>query len=534
MLPARGGGGQSRIRPLALHSLLAAAYPVLFLFAQNVAEQVTLQPLWLPLGASIIGGALALGVGRLVLGDWLRGALLATFTLTLFFSFGHVWNLVGEMLTARRWLIGAYVVAALAGTILIWRGGRWVPAVSRFLLFALAIGIVINAWSIGAYTLRGTAAAANVGSAVEVSAGGHGRPDIYFIVMDRYAGAETLRTQYGHDNAPFLDALRERGFTVAEDAWANYLKTALSLASTLSMDFLEGPTMSAAAQEGREIVEAYDLLQGRLPVPTTLQSLGYEWIQIGSYWEPTGTNPHADRVIGSSRGDQFASALLATTAMALLSPPVEPGERTTEGWGTSREFIIRQFAHLADVARIPGPKFVFTHFLVPHPPYNFDTDGSEPTEEERAARTEEEEYVRQLQWTNGQLLDVLDGLMDVSADAQPIVILAADEGPFPPEFDANEDDFRWLEATPEQVERKYGILNAVRLPGVDPANAGVHDRSSPVNTFRYVMNAYFDADLPLLPDSVFLSPTYRQLYDFVEIQRTDDGAPLMPSAGDGG
>jgi hypothetical protein len=55
-----------------------------------------------------------------------------------------------------------------------------------------------------------------------------------------------------------------------------------------------------------------------------------------------------------------------------------------------------------------------------------------------------------------------------------------------------------------------------------------------VNTFRYVMNAYFDADLPLLPDSVLLSPTYRQLYDFVEVRRTDDGAPLMPTAGDGG
>src|SRR5688572_26582379 len=146
MLPARGGGGQSRIKPLALHPLLAAAYPVLFLFAQNVAEQVTLQPLWIPLGAAIIGGAVALLIGRVVLGDWLRGALLATFALTLFFSFGHVWNLVGEMLTARRWLIGAYVVAALAGTILIWRGGRWVPALSRFLVFALAIGIAINAW----------------------------------------------------------------------------------------------------------------------------------------------------------------------------------------------------------------------------------------------------------------------------------------------------------------------------------------------------------------------------------------------------
>ncbi len=74
------------------------------------------------------------------------------------------------------------------------------------------------------------------------------------------------------------------------------------------------------------------------------------------------------------------------------------------------------------------------------------------------------------------------------------------------------------------MERKYGILNGVRLPGVNPATAGAHDRSSRVNTFRYVMNAHFDADLPLLPGSVGLPPP----------RRTDDGAPLIPTAGDGG
>ena len=534
MLTARRRGGQSSISPLALHPLLAAAYPVLFLFAQNVAEQVTLRPLWIPLAASIAGGAVALLLGRLIAGDWPRGALLATFAIILFFSFGHAWNLLGEALGVRRWLIGAYALAAIAGVVLIWRGGGWVPGLSRFLTAALAIGIGLNAWSIGSFTLRPISAGAARGDAsIQVTVGELGRPDIYFIVMDRYAGGEALREQFGHDNSPFLAALRERGFTIAEDAWANYLKTALSLASSLSMEFLDGPALAANAEEGREVVEAYDLLQSALPVPVTLQGLGYEWVHIGSYWEPTGTNAHADRVIGSSRGDQFSSALAASTALSLLSPPPEPGERTTDAWGTGKEFTIRQFGHLAESAQLAGPTFVFTHFLVPHPPYYFDTDGSTPTEAERAARTEEEEYVRQLRWTNDRLIEVIDDLLDAPDGVEPVIILAADEGPFPPEFDRNEADFAWLGATPDQVERKYAILNALRLPGVNPALAGVHDRSSPVNTFRYVMNAYFDADLPLLPDSVFLSPDYHRLYDFVEIQRSADGEPIMPTAGAG-
>ena len=95
MLPARGSGGHSGVTPIALHPLLAAAYPVLFLFAQNVAEQVTLQPLWLPLIAGVAGGAAALLIGRVIARDWLRGALLATLALALFFSFGHAWNALG-------------------------------------------------------------------------------------------------------------------------------------------------------------------------------------------------------------------------------------------------------------------------------------------------------------------------------------------------------------------------------------------------------------------------------------------------------
>ena len=534
MLPARGSGGHSGIPPVALHPLLAAAYPVLFLFAQNVAEQVTLQPLWIPLVAAVAGGALALLIGRVVTGDWLRGALLATLALALFFSFGHAWNELGWLLGQRRWLIGAYAVIGLAIGLLIWRGGRWVPAATRAVAFILVIGCLINAWSIASFTLAGNQAVASDAAPVAVSVGDHGRPDIYFIVMDRYASAETLRTQYGYDDTPFLDALRERGFAVAEDAWANYLKTALSLSSTLSMNFLDGPALAAVADEGREVAASYDLLQSHLPVPATLQSLGYEYVHVGSYWEPTGTNPFADRVIGSSRGDQFSSALLSTTALSLLSPPLEPGERTIEAWGTGKEFTLRQFEHVVETRALDGPTFVFSHFLVPHPPYYFDVDGSTPTEEERAQRTEEEEYARQVEWTNGRILAMLDALLDVPEDQEPIIVLAADEGPFPTEFAADERDFDWTRATPAQIQRKYGILNAMHLPGVDPADTGFNDRSSPVNTFRYVMNAYFNADLDPLPDASFLSPDYARLYDFVEIERTDDGAALPPTGGSGG
>ncbi len=142
-----------------------------------------------------------------------------------------------------------------------------------------------------------------------------------------------------------------------------------------------------------------------------------------------------------------------------------------------------------------------------------------PTPEERARRSEREEYVRQLQWTNQRVLAALDRILAVPDDQQPIVILQADEGPWPAPFTANQHGFPWLEATPDEIQQKFGILNAFHLPGVDAAAAGVTDQLSPVNEFRVVFNAYFGASLPLLPDVTFLSPDYARMYDFVEYPR---------------
>ena len=38
-------------------------------------------------------------------------------------------------------------------------------------------------------------------------------PDIYYIILDRYANVDTLRELYDFDNEPFLRELEARGFT---------------------------------------------------------------------------------------------------------------------------------------------------------------------------------------------------------------------------------------------------------------------------------------------------------------------------------
>jgi hypothetical protein len=64
------------------------------------------------------------------------------------------------------------------------------------------------------------------------------RPDIYYIIVDAYAGESVLKEVYGFDNQPFVNSLKNRGFFVADDSRSNYHLTELSLASSLNMTHL--------------------------------------------------------------------------------------------------------------------------------------------------------------------------------------------------------------------------------------------------------------------------------------------------------
>ena len=53
------------------------------------------------------------------------------------------------------------------------------------------------------------------------------------------------------------------------------------------------------------------------------------------------------------------------------------------------------------------------------------------------------------------------------------------------------------------AREELAILNAYYLPGVD-AEELLYPKISPVNTFRVILNAYFQENLPLLEDRSYL------------------------------
>ena len=179
----------------------------------------------------------------------------------------------------------------------------------------------------------------------------------------------------------------------------------------------------------------------------------------------------------------------------------------------------------------PGPKFVFTHILLPHPPYVHASDGHFLTAEEMQGRDGETLFRDQLAYANTRIREIIGGLLALPEDRRPIIILQADEGPETPEYRATrKTTWDWHTASTEDLEIKFGILNAWYVPG--DRQVGLYPELTSINTFPLLFRDYFglDYDASRGP-GVRGSRNYTRPYDLVEI--TDRLPPTPDDAGAG-
>lgn len=493
------------MRGRPIHPILFGAFPVVFLWAQNYGEGVGVADVALPLALTTAAAAASFGILRLILRDPARAAFLTTGLLALFFSFGHLRNRVDPYLTGSvdGTLFGMYLALFV---VLVWATFR-LPSLVRSMTTPLNLSaVILIALNLGTIVVR-SASARDLTPMPCPSTGLHivGEPrDVYYLVFDRYANPRVLREQYGFDDSPFLEALEARGFYVAEDSAANHLKTIESLASSLNMDYLHGVAETQGA-DSRDAGALSELLRHHC-VGRFFKRLGYEYHHVGSWWGPTKANPMADVNVTWVGLPEFSMALYETTPLPAIAGPALPR--------IQYDHVRMQFARVASIARLSQPTFTFAHFLVPHDPYVFDPDGRYVSPDEAARRPSDENYLRQLLYTNRQIEELVDALLGAPGP-EPIIVIQSDEGPFPSRFTANQEEFQWREATTAEVEKKMLILNAYHLPGV--GHAPLYPSISPVNTFRLIFDLYFGGELPLLPDRSFAFQDWNHPYVFIDV-----------------
>lgn len=355
------------------------------------------------------------------------------------------------------------------------------------------------------------------------------RPNIYLIVLDAYSGSASLRDVYGYDNSAFISSLRGRGFSIPPTSRSNYTKTFLSLGSTLNRQYFE----SLISPVGGEIAGGRDTYNMRMEFNRTaidLKRLGYRFYYVGSSYPPLSTNRLADAQF-AERGSKYFSRLYLSTTV--LQPVAElcfsvgmcRGAEAPFQAETARETMER-INHLSSLVDLPGPKFVYAHWLLPHGPYRFDancnprtprwTIGKRPIEDESLLR---QRYVDQVRCTNSLLLTFVDRVGRHSG-GQALVLLQSDHGngrfpgEMPPVLSAAGED---------QVQERFDVFAAYSGPG------GIGDslaaNRTPVNLFRTVFRVLWDVPEEPLPDRFFWSQGSEPL-QLIEME--EDLTPAVP------
>jgi len=344
-----------------------------------------LLPLGLSLGLTVAG----LFIFRALTRSWSSAALICTLLVALFYTYGMAWDWLGRMLLGHWVLVGAWVLLAVIGTSMVWR----LDVIARRMSGPLnAIGGVLlgmNLLVVVAFTLNLSPAVVDDGPGLTMSPApspGADLPDIYWLILDRYASGNVMHKYFDYDNSPFLDALRDRGFYVAEHATANYLKTALSLNSSRNMEYLDLASLRARASADDDWRPAYADLSAPFGVEHYLGSAGYRFIYLGTYWGPTSRHPSAEiNYIYDQLTSEFLDVLGRSTVLRALEGlgPESPFDWRRNRWNQTRY----ELASLGRASTLAGPKFVHAHLALPHDPYVFHADGSFLSAAEEAGKS---------------------------------------------------------------------------------------------------------------------------------------------------
>jgi hypothetical protein len=493
-MPERYTKNQPRgiINKFPIYPLPVGIFSILALAASNLAE-ADLSLTYRSGMLSLAFAALLFGLLSLALRDRFRAAGLAAFLLILFFSYGHAYNLLtgAHILQAavqgHLILLGTWAVLAGTGGWLILRKAAGLAALTPALNMLSLLLLVYPLFQIGRFEIKNAAQERSVHAETGDTAA---RPDIYYIILDAYDRADMLKVVYDYDNTAFLEALGQRGFYIAACSQSNYAYTQPSLASSLNLDYLDslGVTSNEQADSLLKANAARQFLEGQGYTVVAFET-GFRWSQ----WEEADVYYRYRPDAGTLNG--FEALFLQTT---LLRPLLDRQYASLEAAHgvLPYERVLYVLDALKNVPlAVKGPKFVFVHLTIPHPPFVFGPEGQFVTAGSENA-TSVSGYRNAVTFINRQILQVVDSVIEASA-TPPIIVIQGDHGA--PRYQ-----------TPEE---RMAILNAYYLPG---GEGELYASISPVNTFRVIFNTFFGGRYSLLQDTSWYSAPNR-IYEFGEI-----------------
>lgn len=326
------------------------------------------------------------------------------------------------------------------------------------------------------------------------------KPDIYFLVFDALPSSNAMKQEWGFDNSSLDSFLLKENFYVHPASKSNYNLTALSVSSTLNMDYV--PPVDLYQDETKMYFKASaSLLDNSLT--RILNEQGYE---IKQYQPISFVNKDWNGKLF------FADMLYMNYFYQTL-----PGRIYRDlGWNLSRlnmkiinkrnlkKYLTRNLSLKNDLEQTKlliektcnlqneKKQFIYAHFVLPHEPFIYDSLGNLKPTEKTIVHTEAEEpgaFIEQVKFANKLIQDIILYIKKNNQKNTVIVI---------------EGDHGYRNINGKKGYMIFDNFSAVYFPDNDYKQH--YPTMSPVNSFRLVLNKFYAANLPLLKDSSIFIP----------------------------
>jgi len=502
----------SKLFRIPFHPILFGIYPVLALYYFN-REETLFFSIWRALTFSLAISVLLYILARIFFKKWEKAALAASLVVLLFFTYGHVYNMIenisvgGVILGRHRYFLPFWFGLLVLIMVLIKTERFNTQGVTNTLntiaLTLIVVVLVQMVWfSLNAQMIKLPKSSTN--EQLEGSSTFQNNPDVYYIILDSYGRQDVLKDIYNLDNSDFIHQLESIGFIIPECTQSNYSDTMFSLSSSLNMEYLDGLGFSVDAPVKITVTDLLPHIK-KSEVRHIFEQMGYATITFKSvypYLDITDSTyfynyfEHAGGA-GEIETLSFYYLFLRTTAIRPLMEYAESRQNLEKNlpgnlsnWIPSANLLssrnFRQYqqngyllASLEKIPDLPGKKFVYAHLFITHQPFVFTPKG----DFRGSVIDDDQGYRDQILFADKRIIEIVRKII-INSKEPPVIVIQGDHS-YP------------------HSKARVKILNAYYFP--NDGNKKLYPEITPVNTFRLIFDTYFGGNYELLKDVSFYS-----------------------------
>jgi hypothetical protein len=416
-----------------------------------------------------------------------KAGIITSLFVLFIFSYGHLTTWLFEIFKyldlVEDFFLGLCLLPLIAAALAVIKSRRKLAGLSNYLNMVAIFLVIIPAITIALNRRFLNLQSAAKTRSAPVRVGKQKKyPDIYYIILDAYARADTLKEFYHYDNSEFLNYLAQKGFYIANKSRCNYAETDLSLASSLNLAYLGDLARQMGLQNFNNVPLREIIWNSK--TPEFLKEKGYLVMAFSSGHFTTEIKVSADIFKSPEWSlNEFENLFLSTTPIPVILE-ILPNKSQFD---LHRDRLLYIFDHLADGAKLEAPVFVFAHIMAPHPPFVFGKNGEEVKSSRKFVLTDQTDDLTQEQYIENY----------------------KNQGPASNRADGRDPDS-------VNLKEKMCILNAYYLP--DSMRKDLYEEVTPVNTFRIIFNHYFGTELELLEDrSYFYEGGWPYSYKLIDV-----------------